>query len=271
MEKYTTVVISGGAAKGFAALGLLQALYDLDHVDFTTFIGTSVGAIISYLLCIGFTPIEMLISLSQTTLLDKLSVFNIANLTQGSGVTKWSLIHEFLEKLTIEKIGYLPTLKKIFTEFKKKLVCCTFNNTKKITEALDYITYPDLPCLTALRMSSNLPLIFDRFKYMNCFYLDGGLLNNLPIHLVAKDKTIAINLAETLPIRVEEEFHFLNYIYEIICIPIRKNNLSICSNIPENCTLIELKLENIIFQFNITKKEQLDLFSKGYQTYKKII
>ena len=267
MKKYTTLVISGGGIKGLAALGLLQAVYDSKHSEFHTFIGTSIGAIISYLLCIGFTPTEMLVSLSQSDLLNNLSAFNIANITTGSGVAKWSYIHEFLEKLTIEKIGYLPTLHKLYLIFKKKLICCTFNNTKKQAEKLDYITYPDLPCLTALRMSSNLPLIFDKFKYMNNFYLDGGLLNNLPIHLINKDNTLAINLTEKT-LKTSTSFHLLYYIYEILCISIRENNKLKRANVPNNCHIIDLEIDKNLFQFNLSQHEQLNLFSYGYQTYK---
>ena len=135
-EKYKTLVISGGGTKGFAALGVLQALFDGNKTDFNHYIGTSVGSIINYLLCIGYSPIEIMISVAQTTLLQDLSVFNIANIMSGNGVTRWNIIHEFLEKLTINKIGYLPTLLKIHENFNKTLTICTYNNTKKKKEIL---------------------------------------------------------------------------------------------------------------------------------------
>ena len=96
------LVLSGGGIKGFSALGVLQAIFDRNHMNVNTFIGTSVGSIISYLLCIGYTPIEIMITLSQPTLLEQLSIFNIANILTGiNGVTKWNLIHEFLEKCVL--------------------------------------------------------------------------------------------------------------------------------------------------------------------------
>jgi len=269
MKKYTTIIISGGGAKGFAALGLLQSIYDSKHDDFKTFIGTSVGAIICYLLCINFTPIEILLALTQSDLVKNLSIFNISNIIAGCGVTKWNVVHEFLEKLTIEKIGHLPTLHKLYSTFKKHLICCTYNNTKKRAEKLDYTTFPDLPCLTALRMSSNLPLIFDKFKYMDNFYLDGGLLNNLPIHLLGKDLTVAINLTEKL--KSSEKFHILHYIYEILCISIKENNELKRAKVPDNCHIIDLEINNSILQFNLNQQEQLNLFSYGYQKYKNVI
>ena len=117
--KYKTLVISGGSTKGLAALGVIQSIYDKKNSNFYHYIGTSVGSIINYLLCIGYTPIEIMISITQTSLLEDLSVFNIANIMSGNGVAKWNIIHEFLEKLTINKIGYLPTLLKIHKNFNK--------------------------------------------------------------------------------------------------------------------------------------------------------
>ena len=266
-EKYKTLVISGGGTKGFAALGVLQALLDGNKIDFKHYIGTSVGSIINYLLCIGYSPIEIMISVAQTTLLQDLSVFNIANIMSGSGVTRWNIIHEFLEKLTINKIGYLPTLLKIYENFNKKLTICTYNNTKKKTEILDYNTFPDLPCLIAIRMSCNLPLIFDRFKYMNSYYLDGGLIDNFPIHLIGKDKGLGINLCADDINNHDDEFSFLNYIYDIICIPMNENNKIKNQNFKGTCEIININIEDIkIFDFNLTVKKQLNLFSLGYRS-----
>ena len=54
---YNSLVLSGGAVRGLAIIGALQYAYDnflLKNVKF--FFGTSVGAIICYLLVIGYTP-----------------------------------------------------------------------------------------------------------------------------------------------------------------------------------------------------------------------
>ena len=40
-------------------------------------------------------------------------------------------------------------------------------------------------------------------------------------------------------------------------------------SITSNCKILKLEIENVdIFRFNITSKDQLDLFSFGYQEYK---
>ena len=65
-KKYKNVVISGGAIKGIASLGALQYLVDNQFIclqDTLNYIGTSVGGIISYLLIIGYTPIEIFVKI----------------------------------------------------------------------------------------------------------------------------------------------------------------------------------------------------------------
>ena len=54
----TILVISGGGIKGFVALGALQKLYDTKKlININKYCGTSVGAIISLLLIIGYKPV----------------------------------------------------------------------------------------------------------------------------------------------------------------------------------------------------------------------
>ena len=59
---FDTIVLSGGSIKGIVTLGALQYAkenYLLENIK--TYIGTSSGAIISYLLAIGYNPIEMIV------------------------------------------------------------------------------------------------------------------------------------------------------------------------------------------------------------------
>jgi predicted acylesterase/phospholipase RssA len=83
--------------------------------------------------------------------------------------------------MSISKIGYLPTLNDIKEKMKKNLVCVTHNLTENRTEYLSWETHPHLPCVTAINMSANLPLVFENYRYGNCFYVDGGISDNFAI------------------------------------------------------------------------------------------
>ena len=61
-SKATSLVLPSGGVKGVYLLGTLQYLYEqcgLEHIQ--SYYGTSIGSIISGLLIIGFTPLEILV------------------------------------------------------------------------------------------------------------------------------------------------------------------------------------------------------------------
>ena len=61
---YNKIILSGGALKGLLTLGSLQYVYDNNNLnDVTQYIGTSVGSIICFLLSIGYTPVELIVSI----------------------------------------------------------------------------------------------------------------------------------------------------------------------------------------------------------------
>ena len=162
---YDTLVLSGCSQKGFIILGALQ--YCIDNfllTDIKYFIGTSTGAIICYLLIIGYTPIEIVVYLCTNQILERMQNLNIVAMIQGNGASSFNHLQEHLERMSIEKIGYLPTMLDIYNKFGKTLVCITHNVTENITEYISHETNPSIPCLTALHMSANLPLIFAYFK-----------------------------------------------------------------------------------------------------------
>ena len=173
---FDTIVLSGGSVRSLIILGGLQYLEDnyiLKKID--KYVGTSAGAMSCYLLAIGYTPIEIIIFICTNQILERMKEINIMGMVNGGGATSFSYIHELLEKMTIDKIGHLITLKELYTKYGKKLSCITHNITFDKMEILNDETYPDMPCLIALRMSSNLPFIFERFKYLGSYYVDGGI------------------------------------------------------------------------------------------------
>ena len=268
-SNYDIIVLSGGSVNGLMLLGSLQYCFDNFYLNnINTYIGTSVGSIISYLLAIGYDPSEIMSYLCINNVFDKLKFFNIVAAVNGNGATSFYHIHEHLEKMTINKIGRLITLKDLYTQFNKTIICTTYNLTKDKTEYLSHSTNPDLPCLTALRMSCNLPLIFENFKYNGDNYIDGGITDNFAIDLAETlgEKILGIYInGNCSPFINMNENGILEYIYKLMFIPI--------SNIVQYKIKLSSIKSNIIsitgnvkafFDFNISIKERLDMFSTGY-------
>ena len=268
--EYDTLVLPGTSSKCFILLGDLQYAYDnflLKNIK--TYIGTSCGAMISFLLCIGYTPIEIIVYICTHQLLEKMQCFNIVAMIQGNGASSFHIIHEHLEKITITKIGYLPTLKQLYDNFDKKLICVTHNINEDKTEYLSYENYPDIPCLTALRMSSNLPLIFEHYKYGNSFYIDGGISDNFAIKLGDEigNKVLGINLITNSVFKEEiTELNMIEYFYKLIMVPVNQSIIYKIKQTSNKCDIINIIDDNNIklFDFDVKSKMKMEMFSNGY-------
>ena len=274
--EYDTLVLSGGSSKGILILGAL--LYAQDNFllgKVYNYIGTSAGAIICFLLIIGYTPIEIIVYLCTNQLLEKLKHFNIVAMMNGNGATSFSNIYEQLEKMTIDKLGYLPTFRNIKTRFGKNLVCVTYNLTDSVTEYISTETHPNLPCIIALKMSSNLPLVFAPFKYSDKFYIDGGISNNFAIDYGDKigKKTLGLLLKseeENFNAVYPSESNILEYIYKLIFIPISNGIDHRVAGVSSRCEIVKLSYQKLkFFSFNLNAKEKLQIFSSGYEQMKK--
>ena len=265
---FDTLVLSGGSIHSIIMLGALQ--YATDNYlmkKINTYVGTSAGALCGYLLAIGYDPIEIMVYLCTKQILERMKQFNIVAMINGGGATTFSHIHEQLEKMTIEKIGRLITLKELYTLLGKKLICITHNYTSGKEELLSYETYPDMPCLIALRMSCNLPFIFDQFKYMGNYYVDGGFSNNFPINIGYEngEKILGLVLHDIGNNFSCNSDNIVEYIYQLISIPIIQRVTHKIKSMSDKCTIITLNPDNtLFFNFNLDTHTKLEMFSKGY-------
>ncbi len=161
-EKYKTgLVLSGGGARGFAHLGVLQALNEADiFPDIIS--GTSAGALVGALYCDGHAPRDIIKIMKLQSKLDYMRpTVPRDGLLQISGVVK--LLEINLKAKTFEEL-MLPLV-----------VCATDLNHGKS----EYISSGEL--ITAVIASSSIPVLFKPVIINKTYYVDGGVLDNLPI------------------------------------------------------------------------------------------
>jgi hypothetical protein len=273
---YDTLVLSGASSKAFVTIGAIQYAYDNYLLqNLTNFVGTSSGAMICYLLAIGYTPIEIMVYICSNQIMEKMQHFNIVAMIQGRGATSFSSIQEQLEKMSISKLGYLPTLKDLKEKMNKTLVCVTHNLTENRTEYLSWETYPHLPCITALRMTANLPLVFENYRYGSCLYVDGGISDNFAIEIGEKmgEKILGIVLSYAFDsFSSDTDVNTLEFIYKLIYVPVVQSINHKIRMASDKCKIINI--DNIsttmkIFEFNVSSSEKLNMFSDGYEQMKK--
>ena len=201
------LVLSGGALGGYIHLGILSSLNYWYNENIKIFIGSSVGAILSYFLIIGYSPTELYATLKDKELLylkDLVSIFD--NIKQeynllhssnykSSNEAKYmnlydhTKIMDIIEEMSLKKIGIKAsdlTLASLYDLFEKELIVTTCNFTKS---SLEYFTKTSIlqpSCLELLLMSSSVPLIFSPHKYNNELYIDAGVTCNYPLSYAIK-------------------------------------------------------------------------------------
>ena len=270
-DKFEILCVGGGSIRGFCELGALfylesEEIYNMENIH--TVIGTSIGSVISLLLVVGYSPMEILTKANRIDKFVDFEATDILNFKEDGGLLNFNSFLKIIETLINQKIKRIPTLKELYELTCKRLIITTTNVSKKCTEYLDYINNPDLNCLDAIKMSCSIPLVFKRVKYNDCYYVDGGLLDNFPIEFVNDFKTKIIGISVESSER--ETDSFINYIDTLFTLPILKiQNNVIKEKITKNCLVINMIINNTpIIDFNLNKNFKIEMFVNGYEIAK---
>lgn len=284
---YDTIILSGGGTKGLCSLGALQYLQDSKRIDCSTvsvMVGTSIGAIICYFLAIGYTPMELVVYLCSHSVLESLTINNFEQIVSGDGIYDYNILKGVYEKMTLEKMDTIPTLKDVYTQFGKELIICTYNFTDRNREYLSYRTHPDLSCIDALRMSSNLPFIFSSFWYNDKEYIDGGVIENFSFSMAStlpksdtEKNIVGIYLDNKIvdsPEKDSTEYNrltpILDKIYAMLMIPVCEHEKQMMETMTnQNIDFITVYVKHVkIYTFKLPHSDKLELFSLGYNRAK---
>lgn len=176
------LVLSGGGMKGCYLLGALQYLYDQTRLEnVRSFYGTSIGGVISALLIVGYTPIEIFVYIVTHKVQESLGQFN-RNILERKCLLDTTAMIGFLTAMLAAKLGAIPTLGELQQRFGKEL-CVVTVARDRVTEPmyLSSRTHPDMPLVQALHMTISIPFVFGYALYDGRKYIDGGLIDNFPI------------------------------------------------------------------------------------------
>jgi predicted acylesterase/phospholipase RssA len=268
---FDTLVLGSGGSEGLSILGTLHHLSTEQHISFfKNYAGVSVGAMICYLLIIGFRPIEIMMHLCQTTLLNGDLTPNFNNLTNRRGIFDFNIIVAELERLTLLKRQSLPTMENIYDEYHVNLIIVTVDATDNQTLYLDHRSHPKLDVITAIKLSSAIPFIFAEVKYQGKCYIDGAFGDDLPVSCFGRqNRILTINL-ELSPLSSDD--NFMSYLSKILWTPMNlnfeKNKLFAKQHHDQFVQIMIPARENRGFSFDISIKTMLDMFQHGFEKCK---
>ena len=264
---YKTLCLSGGGVKGVAFIGTLQVLKEKNIlINIDHYIGTSVGSILAWFLTIGYTPNELYDHILEYDF-SKINNFEFLDFLNKFGVDNGKNLMRYIKKISKKKgWDYNITFLEHYKKTSKKLsITGTCLNTISI-DTFNYITTPNMKIKKALRISTSIPILFEHVKYKKNIYVDGGIINNLPMD-IADDKCIGIDILTA--INKDDDFSKLPVYIDVLVKCMTHKYMSTFKKKYKD-DIIDIAAEDIIFyNFNITISQKRELYNMGYESASK--
>lgn len=181
------LVLSGGGPIGFNELGVLQQLekngfWNINDIE--TIYATSVGGIISVLLCLKFdweTLNDYFIKRPWNEVY-KIKLNQLFDAYSKKGIFDQNIAEIFYKPFfSARDISLEVTLKEFYNISNIEIHLFTFDINNFELCDISHITHPDLPLLTAVYMSSAIPILFSPVCMDDKCYVDGGVVCNYPL------------------------------------------------------------------------------------------
>src|SRR5665647_2335967 len=237
------LVLSGGGARGFAHLGVMQALNDAGIFP-DVISGTSAGALAGVLYADGNTPKEIHKIMNSGSRLDFMRpTLPREGLLQIGGVIK--ILKTYLHAKTFEELK-IPLY----------VTATDLNNGKAV-----YFSKGEL--INPIIASASIPVLFQPVIINGICYVDGGVLDNLPLHPIE-------NKCKYLIGSFVNPVGYMEKISGLINIAERTFMLSMSKEINEKAKRFDLFIAPLkLGTYGILDPEKAEeLFSIGYRATK---
>jgi predicted acylesterase/phospholipase RssA len=259
---YDTLCISGG---GIHMLSLIGAYYKLPLTiisNIKKYYGTSAGAVMVFLISIGYTQKELYLLGSNfdisKLLSKKIDIFNIIN---NNGIDNGYKLEKLLRLLLNKKLNITDiTFGELYNLNSIELNIITTNYTKKKEFIFNYLNTPNISIIIAVRASLSIPLFFFPIKIGKDEFIDGGVSNNFAYNHCNPNTTLGLRILpynNNEPIKTRNVGEILKFI--ISCINITTNNYY---TISKNIISIESS-GKFIMDIYLSKDKKLELINNG--------
>jgi NTE family protein len=238
------LALSGGGARGIAHLGVLQA-FDEAGIKFDMISGASAGSIAAAFYAYGYSPKETLAILEKTNLLKiawpAFSTTGLLNIERSEQIYAKYLTDDSFSKMKVPLNIAVTNLNSGKAEI--------FNSGS---------------VRKAIMASCCIPMIFDPIKINNQYYVDGGIVNNMPTEVLLHKGCEYIIGVNVVPIVPEDTFDGPKKMFE------RVSMLALSANVEMSAKLCDFYLNpKEIRRFGTFDfKKSKELFEIGYENAK---
>ncbi|KYG84523.1 hypothetical protein AWW67_05275 [Roseivirga seohaensis] len=236
------LVLSGGAAKGIAHIGVMKALEE-NNIPIDYVVGTSMGAVVGSLYAAGFSPEEIEIIVTNPNFENWINGVSSEryqyNYTKSQDDASWLTVDLLLDKNLKASIS-TPLANDIIINFllneylgqAAKAADYNFDNLFVPFKAVAADIFSEKvvrldtgSLMQATRSSMAVPFFYRPIKFQNQYIFDGGVYDNFPVDIMKDEfkpevtigSNVATKKAESYPFDADEEiltdallFLFLN-------------------------------------------------------------
>ena len=285
----TCLILSGGGSRIVATLGALCHIHELypcflDQVS--KYVGTSAGAILSLLLCCGYTIPELQLMLNELDMASFISIDfglffqpSVLGIDDGYLYLKW-----IADRMKLKGVSPDISLLELQEKTGKSLVAITTDINTKSIFCMTPDTVPQFSALLAVRASIGIPILFKPIIYEDKCLVDGGVLCpfafDLFVSLIADTETIlGINLKEPDMERTttaDDRQRTPRNMYEMFCICLSLMTPSVSIDVDKEAdrctasfphqqhTVLNIGLSKFYNIIAATKEQQDEMFTDGW-------
>ncbi|MBN2635653.1 MAG: patatin-like phospholipase family protein [Prolixibacteraceae bacterium] len=185
MKKNVTLVLSGGGARGFAHIGAIEAIESRGYT-INSIAGTSMGALVGGVYAVG----KMNEYKEWVYNLDKQEIFKLLDFSFSShGLIKGDKVFNTMKK-------FIPDANIEDLNIKYTATAFDLANNKEVV-------FNKGSLYDAIRASVSIPTVFTPVVSENSVFVDGGVVNNIPINnaiRIKDDILIAVYVNADIPL-----------------------------------------------------------------------
>ena len=236
------LALSGGGIRGIAHAGALKA-FEEENINIDIIGGCSSGSIIASLYAIGYSPYYIyelfkryakeIINVNSAPIISGVGNYFINKTTSLKGLHSGENIEKAFNRFAYKK--GVQRISDVKIPLNSTEYIFTNNIPKDEKDKSRYIT--DITIGKSVTASSSFPAAFSPCKFKEHLFMDGGILDNIPVEEVKKqgaDKVIAISFHSD---EIDENSNIMDYVMKTIDImgkQISENSLSKSDKILES-------------------------------------
>ncbi len=251
--------LSGGIHRGIAELGALKALEEcklLNRSNLKRAVGVSIGALVLCVYIIGYTIEDTMDVIIETNI----SLFNDISFESSNSVLRGHVLRLWISQILSKKINEDMTTLQFYEKYGVEFI----TSVVSLDLGLEYIShknYPEMKLFDQITSTMALPLIFPPVKHASKVFLDGGILDNFPMHLLSKsNRSFGILIKSS---RIEENvnnnsiFLYIKQIFDIVHGHINKVPI-------DNRVLTLIIKDESLINFNLNQDDKINYYRLGY-------